>query len=54
MDIVLKYNVGFCEIQYNFYMNETMERKGKNIGRPFYIFISILLGSLGVMGFYLY
>jgi two-component system, NarL family, sensor histidine kinase YdfH len=54
VDIVLKYNVGFCEIQYNFYMNETMERKGKNIGRPFYIFISILLGSLGIMGFSFY
>ncbi len=35
-------------------MNETMERIGKNIGRPFYIFISILLGSLGVMGFSFY
>lgn len=40
------------QMHYNQNMAELITRKEKFIGLPFYIFITILLGSIGIMGFY--
>jgi NarL family two-component system sensor histidine kinase YdfH len=51
-DIVLLDNTQLDQIQYNQNMAEMITRKDKFIGYPFYIFITILLGSIGIIGFY--
>jgi NarL family two-component system sensor histidine kinase YdfH len=52
-DIVLSANIKFKKIQYNQNMDEIYARKEKNLFLPGYIFFTILLGGLGIYGFYI-
>ncbi len=51
VDIVYLYNTKAVQMQYNQNMDDFTSRQDRNVGLPFYIFITILLGSIGIYGF---